>query len=54
MHERGGVLYINCGDWLESCTAVVERIDGSLEIKSWLAEGRIAAKAQPLGELLEA
>jgi len=54
MHERGGMLYINCGDWLESCTAVVERVDGSLEIKSWLAEGRNATKAQPLGELLEA
>ncbi len=54
MHERGGVLYINCGDWLESCTAVVERVDGSFEIKSWLANGRGATQALPLGELQEA
>lgn len=27
-----GVLYINCGDWVESMTAVVEYHDGSLEL----------------------
>ena len=27
--------YINCGDWVESCTAVVEHFDGKLEIVSW-------------------
>jgi UDP-2,3-diacylglucosamine pyrophosphatase LpxH len=54
MHERGGVLYINCGDWLESCTAVIERFDGAFEIKSWLAESRGATHALPLGELQEA
>jgi UDP-2,3-diacylglucosamine pyrophosphatase LpxH len=54
MHERGGVLYINCGDWLESCTAVVERFDGSFEIKAWLAESGNAKPALSLGELQEA
>jgi len=28
----GGVLYLNCGDWVESCTALVEHADGRLEI----------------------
>lgn len=28
----GGVLYLNCGDWVESCSALVEHADGRLEI----------------------
>jgi UDP-2,3-diacylglucosamine pyrophosphatase LpxH len=27
--------YVNCGDWLESCSAAVEHFDGRLEIISW-------------------
>lgn len=30
--DVGGVRYVNCGDWVESCTAVVEYDDGSWEI----------------------
>ena len=30
-----GVRYINCGDWVESCTAVVEHRDGRFEIVLW-------------------
>ena len=33
----GGLDYINCGDWVDSCTAIVEHLDGSLElVRSWL------------------
>ena len=32
----GGVLYANDGDWVESCTALVEHFDGSLEIVRWM------------------
>jgi len=28
--------YLNCGDWVESCTAVVETYDGKFKIVSWL------------------
>ena len=35
MREIDGVLYINDGDWVESCTAVVEHHDGRLEIIDW-------------------
>lgn len=28
----GEVLYANCGDWIESCSALVEHHDGTLEI----------------------
>jgi UDP-2,3-diacylglucosamine pyrophosphatase LpxH len=27
--------HINCGDWVESCSAAVEHFDGRLEIVSW-------------------
>jgi UDP-2,3-diacylglucosamine pyrophosphatase LpxH len=27
--------YCNCGDWVESCTALVEHFDGRLEIVHW-------------------
>ena len=27
-----GIQYLNCGDWVESCTALVEHADGRLEI----------------------
>ncbi|WP_439817567.1 UDP-2,3-diacylglucosamine diphosphatase [Zavarzinia sp. CC-PAN008] len=30
-----GVLYCNDGDWVESCTALVEHLDGRLEILRW-------------------
>jgi UDP-2,3-diacylglucosamine pyrophosphatase LpxH len=30
-----GVTYVNCGDWVESCTAVVEHDDGRLELIRW-------------------
>jgi UDP-2,3-diacylglucosamine pyrophosphatase LpxH len=26
------VEYMNCGDWVESCTALVENLDGTWEI----------------------
>lgn len=30
-----GVRYLNCGDWVESCTALVEHEDGRFEIIDW-------------------
>lgn len=30
-----GVLYCNDGDWVESCSALVEHMDGRLEIVEW-------------------
>ena len=31
----GDVHYVNTGDWVESCTAVAERHDGTFEILTW-------------------
>lgn len=33
--RHGGIEYVNTGDWVESCTAVAERHDGSLELIRW-------------------
>jgi UDP-2,3-diacylglucosamine pyrophosphatase LpxH len=30
-----GVNYVNCGDWVDSCTAIVEHHDGRLELIEW-------------------
>jgi len=35
MHDTFGVQYINCGDWVESCTVVAEHPDGRFEIINW-------------------
>jgi UDP-2,3-diacylglucosamine pyrophosphatase LpxH len=31
-----GVDYMNCGDWVESCTALAERLDGTIEVLRWI------------------
>jgi hypothetical protein len=34
----GGIHYLNDGDWVESCTALVEHFDGHFEIINWKQE----------------
>ena len=36
IRQVGALTYVNCGDWVESCTAVVEHFDGRLEIIDWV------------------
>jgi UDP-2,3-diacylglucosamine pyrophosphatase LpxH len=45
MRDVGGVLYINDGDWVESCTALVEHHDGRLELLDWAAIARLSFAA---------
>lgn len=33
--EIDGVLYTNCGDWVEHCTALVETSEGELHLLNW-------------------
>jgi UDP-2,3-diacylglucosamine pyrophosphatase LpxH len=54
IHDRLGVRYINCGDWLESCTAAVECLDGTFEIRSWPAAVSAPQARSRLGALQEA
>jgi len=37
IRQIGDVGYYNCGDWVESCTALVEQHDGSLELVTYPA-----------------
>jgi UDP-2,3-diacylglucosamine pyrophosphatase LpxH len=41
IREIQGIAYYNAGDWVESCTAIVEHYDGSMELL------RLAEKAPP-------
>jgi UDP-2,3-diacylglucosamine pyrophosphatase LpxH len=36
MRDLRGILYCNDGDWVESCTALVEHHDGRLELVDWI------------------
>ena len=51
MREVNGVLYLNDGDWVESCTALVEHHDGRLELIDWAARNNFSffapAETQP-------
>ena len=42
IRQIGELTYVNCGDWVDSCTAIVEHGDGSLELIAW-GSGEIAA-----------
>lgn len=52
MRVVNGTLYLNDGDWVESCTALVEHHDGRLELLDWAALNNLsffiprAAKAE--------
>jgi UDP-2,3-diacylglucosamine pyrophosphatase LpxH len=35
--EVDGLTYMNCGDWVDSCTAIVEHLDGRMELIRWNA-----------------
>ena len=32
VRQVDGTLYLNCGDWVDSCTAIVEHFDGRMEL----------------------
>ena len=35
IRDENGIRYMNCGDWVESCTALVEHDDGRFQILTW-------------------
>ncbi|TPE59186.1 UDP-2,3-diacylglucosamine diphosphatase [Sandaracinobacter neustonicus] len=49
IRQFGDITYYNDGDWVESCTALVEHADGHMEILDWAERVRAEANAgQPL------
>jgi UDP-2,3-diacylglucosamine pyrophosphatase LpxH len=51
MHDDFGVRYMNTGDWVESCTALVEHPDGRFEIVRWADELRQMATTDVVAKL---
>jgi UDP-2,3-diacylglucosamine pyrophosphatase LpxH len=47
IHDDFGIRYVNCGDWVESCTAVAEHRDGRLEIITWTGEQPVERPLAP-------
>ena len=47
IHEVEGLTYVNCGDWVDSCTAIVEHFDGRLELVEW---GKMSATPAAIRE----
>lgn len=43
-----GIAYLNAGDWVESCTALVEHTDGRLEIIRWAGPDHASAQKTKL------
>ena len=39
-----GLTYMNCGDWVDSCTAIVEHLDGRMQLVRWM---RPATESSP-------
>jgi UDP-2,3-diacylglucosamine pyrophosphatase LpxH len=49
--ELDGIHYLNCGDWVDSCTAIVEHLDGRMELIKWGVQD--PSKAQPARTVVE-
>jgi UDP-2,3-diacylglucosamine pyrophosphatase LpxH len=50
IEEHDGVLYGNSGDWVESCTALVEHPDGRLAVIHWADKSVTLLEEKPLEE----
>ncbi len=35
LHQRDGITYANCGDWIDSLTALAEGTEGALQLLRW-------------------
>lgn len=47
IREVDGIAYMNDGDWVESCTALVEHADGRFELVDWGRENRLSLARVP-------
>jgi UDP-2,3-diacylglucosamine pyrophosphatase LpxH len=55
IRQIGAVTYYNCGDWVESCSALVENFDGEMELLSFCPHALTASgppqETEPAGAL---
>ena len=51
IRRMGDIDYMNCGDWVESCTALMEHHDGRIELLQWREEATcLKASGVPAGD----
>lgn len=48
----GGVRYLNCGDWVDTCSAIVEHFDGRIEVVNWGVQGGGTSARPPAAQRL--
>lgn len=48
IRDLHGLTYVNCGDWVDSCTGIVEHLDGRLELISWTETSAVAERDEVL------
>ena len=46
IREMGGVTYVNAGDFVESCSLVVDHFDGRFEVLRWKSPLRLATPVE--------
>lgn len=51
LREIDGTIYANCGDWIDSFTALTETFDGVLRLVEWAPQASTAGAALPFGAL---
>lgn len=54
IREIDGLIYANCGDWVDSCSAIVEHLDGRLELIVWDGDRTAATESEPVTTALAA
>ena len=54
IREIDGLIYANCGDWVDSCSAIVEHVDGRLELIVWDGDRTAATEPEPVTTALAA
>jgi UDP-2,3-diacylglucosamine pyrophosphatase LpxH len=47
-----GLAYMNCGDWIEHCTALVEGWDGRFDLITWMREPGSSGEEEDVAPLL--
>src|SRR3989440_1374496 len=47
IRKFGNVTYYNCGDWVETCSALIEHFDGRIEIVRKLDHGALTPEIRP-------
>ena len=52
IRDFDGITYYNDGDWVESCTALIEHRDGRMEIIDWAVRTAARAAGRPVATLV--